>query len=374
MQNKQRKDSSAMLSEIKSGVAGLDKKFVSQDLFKKLNTRIDEMELGMNRPSTGKAGGVIQDAEYKSFINYIKSGDVPKNAKASTVGNAESLGYLAPPTFVASVWERIRHLSTIRDKATVMSIGTGMAQIPVEDNFADSYWEGEVQNRQNSPDPTVNMANITAHKVTSRIELSNVLLEDAVFDVDSYVTNRIVDAMAFKENSAFTVGDGVMKPKGFTQYATKIKTTPSGANIAAEGGPFVGGFDSMIDAFSSLPQGYLPNAEWYMNAVTGGALRKLKDGENRMLWQEPVMMGQPSMLLGKPVNYIDDIPGIANGKVPIYFGDMRKAYVIVDRVGLGIDRTRDEMMRQDKTVLYARRRVGGDLILPEALVGVKIGA
>lgn len=367
-----------ILSEIKSGVADLSKKFVSQKDYqteiKGLVKRIDDFELNMNRPGAGKSGNHQNDEEYKSFMNYIRTGVEPKAKKAATVGDAESLGYLAPPTYVETVWERIRHLSTIRDKATVMTIGSGMAQIPVEDKFADAYWEGEVQERQNTPNPTVNMANIPVHKVTSRIELSNILLEDALFDVDTYVTNRIVDAMAFKENVAFTVGDGNLKPKGFTKYANELKLTKSGAVTTAEGGPFVGDFDPFIDTWASLPQGYLPNAEWYMNPRTGGALRKLKDGEDRMLWQEPVMEGQPARLLGYPVNYIDDIPDIKNNEVPIYFGDMRKAYVIVDRTGLEIDRTRDEMMRYDKTVLYSRRRVGGQLILPEALVGIKIGA
>lgn len=363
------------LKRIQEGVKGLDNKFVSKNEYDAIKEKMVEMEMKLNRPGLGGGGtGVSLETESrKKMFAYVRTGEgrTPTGSKGASVDNAESLGYMAPPTYVAEVWERIRALSTIRDKATVITVGSSMAQIPVEDKFMDAYWEGEMQERQNSPNPSIKMANIPVNKVSARFEISNVLLEDSAFNIDAYITQRIIDAMAFKENRDLVVGDGVLKPRGFATYGDVVPKIMSGATSS---NPFGGNFDSMVDAWAKLPIGYMPEAEWYMNLRTAARLRKLKDSQGRMLWQEPVMVGQPTTLLGYPVNFIDDLPEVEDDKIPIYFGNMRKAYCIVDRIGLGLDRTRDERMLYDQTVIYARRRLGGQLVLPEALVGIQIGA
>lgn len=97
-------------------------------------------------------------------------------------------------------------------------------------------------------------------------------------------------------------------------------------------------FDDVIDLFNLVPTGYAQNGSWIMNQATWAFLLKQKaattgnymyDGMQGMLLQN----GASGMLMGRPV-YISefaDVHNAASARLQIWFGDLARAYRIVDR-------------------------------------------
>jgi HK97 family phage major capsid protein len=82
-------------------------------------------------------------------------------------------------------------------------------------------------------------------------------------------------------------------------------------------------------------------------------------------------------MLGYPVVEVDAmdgfVPGAGSaGKDVILFGDMAQAYHIVDRNDVGLQR--DDITKKGFVQFYAYKRVGGKVVLPEALGKLKIKA
>jgi HK97 family phage major capsid protein len=63
---------------------------------------------------------------------------------------------------------------------------------------------------------------------------------------------------------------------------------------------------------------------------------------------------------------------VAPDATPILFGDLRRGYTIVDRVSLSVLRDPFTQATSGNVRFIARRRVGGQVVLPEALRRLKV--
>ena len=68
------------------------------------------------------------------------------------------------------------------------------------------------------------------------------------------------------------------------------------------------------------------------------------------------------------------MPNVGAGNFPVAFGDFRRGYMIVDRVSLAVLRDPFTQATTGNIRYVARRRVGGQVILPEAIVKQKVSA
>jgi HK97 family phage major capsid protein len=57
------------------------------------------------------------------------------------------------------------------------------------------------------------------------------------------------------------------------------------------------------------------------------AVRKLKDSQNRPLWEPSLQSGQPDSLLGYPFRINNDMATLAASSKSLLFGNIRQAYV-----------------------------------------------
>ena len=132
--------------------------------------------------------------------------------------------------------------------------------------------------------------------------------------------------------------------------------------------------EALIDTFYSIKSAYAATGAWLMNRKTMAFVRKLKDSDGAFIWQGGLAAGQPASLLGRPVYEAIDMEDPAAGKSPVVFGDFASGYTIADRTGF-------EILRDDFTgaangivKLHARRRVGGRVVLGEALTKLSLAA
>ncbi|OZA67313.1 MAG: capsid protein, partial [Sphingomonadales bacterium 39-62-4] len=203
---------------------------------------------------------------------------------------------------------------------------------------------------------------------------SQQLLDDSEINIDSWLTGEIETEFARQEGIAHLSGDGTNKPFGILTYVTDaaqaarhpwgdIKVTNSGhATLFTT--------DGLVTAVYELPAMYEPNAKFFLNRSSLGAIRKLKDGQGNYIWQPTYVAGQPSTLIGRPVVDVPDMPNVGAGNIAALFGDMRETYLIVDRIGVRI--LRDPYTNKPYICFYVTKRTGGGVQNPDSMKAIKI--
>jgi HK97 family phage major capsid protein len=83
---------------------------------------------------------------------------------------------------------------------------------------------------------------------------------------------------------------------------------------------------------------------------------------------------RPATILDRPYVTAPDMPAIGAGLYPILFGDFRRAYMIIDRVVMEMMTDPFSSKATGQIEFSARRRVGGQVVLAEAIRKQKIAA
>ena len=141
---------------------------------------------------------------------------------------------------------------------------------------------------------TFDQISLSAYKLGTAIKVSEELMNDSVFDLETYIASEFGRRIGAAEEEAFLTGDGSKKPEGiFTKVAaTKGATTEiTGSTVS---------FDNIMDVFHSLRSVYRSKAIWILNDTTIKALRKIKDNNGNYIWQPSVVVGQPDTILNRP--------------------------------------------------------------------------
>jgi HK97 family phage major capsid protein len=190
-------------------------------------------------------------------------------------------------------------------------------------------------------------------------------------------SGEIDTVFAEQEGTAFVAGDGNNKPKGFLAYDAveesawewgKLGFVHSGADGAfAAADPS----DALVDLVYALKAGYHQNGTFVMNRRTQAEVRKLKDDSGNYLWPPPATAGGQATLMGFPVAEAEDMPDIGADSLSIAFGDFRRGYLVVDRMGV---RVRRDPYSAKPNVFYVTKRVGGGVADFDAIKLMKFAA
>ena len=300
----------------------------------------------------------------KSFWNAMKSKTIrPDVANALQEGTDAEGGYLVPDEYEKTLVDKLQEENIFRKIANVINTATGDRKIPVVASKGTASWVDE-EGQISESDDSFAQVTIGAYKLGTLIKVSNELLNDSVFQLESYISNEFARRIGNKEEDAFFNGDGQGKPLGIfaaTGGADIGHTTASATAITA---------DEVIDLYYSLKAPYRKNAVWVLNESTVKAIRKLKDGSGNYLWQPSLTNGEPDTLLGKPVYTSSYVPEIAAGAKTIAFGDF-KYYWIADRQGRVFKKLSELYAVTDQTAFVGTQRVDGKLILTEAIKVLK---
>lgn len=394
--------------ELQAQVKKLGEDAVTRDAVEKLNKSLDELadkvkkadeanqdlEAKMGRMRLGGGGDTDVEAkaakawaeriglksdfsadqarEYKGAVNaWLRNPE----AKTTTlnVGTDPSGGYFVSPDTTGRMVKKIYESTPMRQLAFIQPIGTDALEGPIDNGEADALWVGEQETRVQTDAPQVGMWRIEANELYAYPKVTQKLLEDASIDVEAWLGNKAADKIARKENTAFTIGDGVRKPKGLFSYAFAATADSAGRPWGTfefigtgTSGAFGGSnpADCLIDLVAALKAGYRQKAKFLMRRATVAAVRKLKDAYGQYLWQPSLQAGQPALLMGYPLVEGEDVPAIAANSYSIAFGDFEEAYTIVDRLGIGV--IRDNITQPGFVKYNMRRRVGGGAVNFEA--------
>lgn len=370
------------LREVEPKTEKKDDKTLDQS---KLQERIDKLEAKMARRGLGAGGAETEQEQVtlvrKALTAFAGSGD-DTELKSLSVGSDPDGGFLVLPTLESGIRSIARDVSPIRALASTVTIGTDSYEILVDDSDVDSGWVDEKEERPETDGPSLKKVSIPVHETYAAPRATQKIIDDASLDVGAWLEGKIGDRFSRNEALAFSLGDGIDRPKGYLTYPTAANpdftrpfgtfqyvaagsTTPSDVQVA----------DALIKLSLTLRTPYRANATWVMGRDTAIRLRQIKDTTGNYIWaagSQGLQGTTPDRLLGFPVAYDDAMSSIASGNISVALGDWKQGYQVVDRIGIRV--VRDPYTAKPYVIFYATKRVGGGAVDTNAIKFLKISA
>lgn len=293
------------------------------------------------------------------------SGLLDLEAKALSTVVAGDGGHVVPSEIEAAVNAQLKAISPIRAIAGIRQVSSAVFRKPFAVTGFGTGWVGETAARPETSTPTIDALTFPAMELYAMPAATPALLDDAAVDIDAWIAEEVRDAFAQQEGTAFVTGNGVNRPKGFLDYPKVANATWSWGNVGVVNSGVAGAFpasnptDRLIDLAFSLRSGYRTNGTFVMNRATQAAIRKFKDADGNYIWQPAARPGEAPRLIGYPVVESEDMPDIAADAHAIAFGDFRRGYLVVDRVGIRV--LRDPYSAKPYVLFYTTKRVGGGI-------------
>jgi HK97 family phage major capsid protein len=333
----------------------------------------DRLAVKAQRPHLGGAGALETAAvrdHRRAFDEYVRKGETANLARleakalAVTTNSGADGGYLVPPETERAVMSALKDISPIRAIASVRQVSGSVYKKPFATTGFATGWVAETTARSSpSNTPTLVEVPFATKEIYAMPAATATLLDDAAVNIDEWIAEEVRDTFALQEGTAFVKGNGTTEPKGFMSYDKaaagsepwgEIGFIKTGANGAFPGSS---PSDKLIDLVYTLNASYRAGGTFIFNRGTQAVIRKMKDDEGNYLWQPAVAAGLPSQLMGYPVVESEDMPAITTGSYSIAFGDFRRGYLIVDRVGIRV--LRDPYSSKPYVLFYTTKRVGG---------------
>jgi HK97 family phage major capsid protein len=343
-----------------------------------VKSRLDKVARAASRPAIG--GAQADDGpEIKGFVDgYLRRGREIELKSINGLNPAEG-GYAVPRKIDAMIARQLLDTSPIRAIAQVVQTGTAGYRKLVAIGGTASGWVSETAPRPETAATTFAEIAPPFGDLYANPAASQAMLDDAAFDIETWLANEIALEFARAEGAAFVNGTGINQPEGFLtapkataedgarpfgtlQYIGSGSATGLGSSIDAK----------LIDLIHSLKSGYRQGACFVMNSTTLASIRKLKTADGAFLWQPGLVEGQPDRLLGYPVIEAEDMPDVAGGTFPIAFGNFRHGYLIAEHSPTRV--LRDPYTNKPFVHFYATKRIGGKVLDSNAIKLLKIEA
>ena len=346
-----------------------------EDLKTKHGDKIDELTAALARPRLPDGDPETKTQEYSVYdkwLRYDEKGltvdeiqiltNIGNEKKTLTVGDDASLGYQAPKEVVNGFTTELSEDSPLRQLLRVRNTGARALDIPTLDTDVEAEWVDETEERTAESDAlSLGMITIPVFEMTASTTISRRSLEDVDFNVEQEIRKAYISQFAAAENKSFLNGNGIKRPEGIL-FHKDIQAVNSGAANGIT-------FEGIMNLVHSIKTGYQNNSHLLFNRSTLGAMRLIKDGSGQYMFQAGMsgVAGVPSMIAGQRYLEMPMMPNIAANATPVLFGDFNKGYVVVDRVSLETNRDPYTKQRVNQIVFTGRRRVGGKVVLPEAI-------
>lgn len=328
---------------------------IDLELSKPINSPITNRPTGAGDDKTGRA----TDEYRQSFWKAMRNKNSYEVQNALQIGSDSEGGYLVPDEFERTLVEALLEENIFRKLAKVITTASGDKKIPVVASKGTASWVDE-EGAIPESDDSFGQVSIGAYKLATMIKVSEELLNDSIFNLESYIAKEFARRIGTKEEEAFFIGDGTGKPTGIFNATGGAQL---GVNAASATAITV---DEVMDLFFSLKSPYRKNATFVMNDATVKAIRKLKDGNGQYLWTPSLTAGTPDTILTRPVLTSAFVPTIEAGKKTIAFGDF-SYYWVADRQGRAFKRLNELFAATGQVGFMATQRVDGKLILAEAI-------
>lgn len=333
-------------------------------ILSKLNDRLDTLETKLARPITRANNDRVESEAKEAFFGFLRKGEITPEKKALILSDDQTGGFLAPLEFVNEMIRELVLVSPFRQVARVRQSNAAAVQMPKKTGQISAVWVSEVGSRSALSGTQFGLETIPNHEITATVDISMQDLEDSQFDLEGELRFEFAEQFAAAEGAAFISGNGVGKPEGVLTNTSVTWTDTAASNVYAG--------DDIIDLVFRLEEPYANNATFILRRSTIGVIRKLKSAvDGHYIWQPGLANVAPGTLMDRPYIGMPDMPatGVDNNKT-IAFGDFKRGYVIVDRINMSVLRDPFTQAGSGMVRFVARKRVGGQVVLAEAIKGL----
>ena len=360
------------------------------------DTAIANLTEKTNALSIGGLGAVNDNQAVgehsQAFENWFRRGDPAIENRLGelqvqaglTTQSDPGAGFLVP-TETSKVVDRIATADMVlRQLATVMTIGTDSYEKFIGIGGTTSGWVGEEQARPETQTSLLARILIHTKELYAEPKTTQKMLDDGITDIAQWLGDEVDIDFKDQEGRAFIQGNGALQPQGILTpnkvhdeswdwtKEGQIGYIPSGKAdgfLALDAANGVNPCDALIDLQYALKTKYEPNASWLMNRDTERRVRKFKDNDGNYVFA-PATEGMRKSILGRPLYNDDHMPKVGANAYAVAYGDFKRAYLIVDRIGVRV--LRNPYKENGFVYFYTTKRVGGGYQNFEAMKLLKI--
>ncbi len=318
-----------------------------------------------------------------AFASYMLSGENSivggVHARAMQADVDITGGALVPPQqFQAALIKFVDNIVTIRQKATVYTVGqaASLGAPSLDTDISDADWTTELATGSEDASMAVGKRELTPHPLAKRIKVSLKLLRLAansgsfaqdgsasVSGAEALVVDRMGYKFATTQEAAFFTGSGSGQPLGmYTASARGVST----ARDITVGSTTDFTADGLIDQKYALKAQYQATAEWFVHRDGYKRIRKLKDGNGQYLWGPGLNPGEPDTLLDRPVNLSEYNPNTFTTGLYVSMFCVPAFYWIADATQMTVQRLNELYAETGEVGFIGRQEVDGMPVLEEA--------
>lgn len=234
-----------------------------------------------------------EETEKRMFETYLREQRDGEMAKGTN-------GAVIPTTIANRIIDTVKQIAPIYALTTKFNV-KGKLQFPVASGSITTGYQEEFTDIASSAVTFTNVE-LDGHLIGALSKVSVSLINNAQFDIVSYVVNKIAQSIAeFLEKELIK---GSTKIKGVTDASyedkgvVKVETATKDVVTA----------DDLIDVQAALKMNVQDGCAWLMNQAMLTKVRKLKDNNGQYILNPDLRAGFGFELLGKPVMISDEMP------------------------------------------------------------------
>ena len=282
---------------------------------------------------------------------------------------------LAPEEYLEELIKEVEKDGVLYNKVRKIPVtAAGSLGVPYEkEDASDASWTNEIPGSEIGSDTSWEFGKrqLAPTDLVKQILLTKKLLATSALPIDSLTREKLSYKLREAFEKGITVGTGTNQPLGvFTASANGIPTsrdveTATAGQISA---------DDLINMKMSLRPQYRNKAVWVLHTDILKDIMKLKDGENRYLWQPALKDGEPSTLLGLPVIEAEHAPSAkTGGSYVAVLGDLSH-YWFAYWKGIDITVLNEKYAGTNQVGFLGHTLADGQPTLPAAFARLKIKA
>ena len=306
------------------------------------------------------------ELESRAFASFLRNGAMTYvEERAEVTMNMGANGAVVPTSIANKIIETVHNIAPVLQLASHYNV-KGTLNFPkydeTEGGVTCAYAE-EFKALTSTSGKFTSVA-LSGYLVGALSKISRSLINNAEFDIVSYVVTKVAEAIARFLERELLLGTGSNAMSGVLSTNTNVFTTAAATAITA---------DDLIAAQLKVAQPYQASAVWVMNENTLLAVRKLKDGNDRYLLNDDIRSPFGFTLLGKHVYISDNAPDIAAGAKAIAYGDFSGLYVNF-RGGIELDVLKEKYADEHVVGVVAWFEADSKVIEPQKLVTIAMKA
>lgn len=328
----------------------------------------------------GRSGEKEEDLEERAFWNFVRYGmsalpeeqrkvmesrqthldasgevNIPEEIRALAAGTGSAGGFSVPEGVMQDIVSAEKAFGGMRQtRAEVITTSDGRdIPIPQDDDTSNKGAILSENTQISEQDITFSSTTLSAFMYTSKlVRVSLQLLQDAAFDLQSWLPDKLGTRIGRITNEHFTTGTGSSQPNGVVTASTKGADAQNAASLA---------YDDFVTLQHAVDPAYQRNGEWMLSNAGIREAKLILDGDGRPIWQQGMSVGEPDRILGDPFIVNQDVADPASAAKSVLYGDFNPYHIRdVEDVQLMVLRERYADFLQVGFFAFVRR--DGDLI------------